>query len=1053
MRFSKSKRIMAAFFGIIMLITLTTSIYATSDVSGIINSMSSETSDKIKMVEAPKCTCGDGAPENLAYHADGCERKQFVKSLISNKTAKQIYDDWAMFSKETRTDVLNILEAYVFTTYWELLDLVRVDVTEIMDSFVESVEAIPEVEEITTFDDAETSYAEIFAMADVDSIISPDETEIYEAAYTEYAKALGKSQAEIAPSYPATDLEDELRNEVTAALELLDKAEEEYALINNDESQTRSSKAGSVIDIDEKYATAYEKIEAILEVKPDLLENEPATVAETNDHKIASVAENIQMYLFNYGPLINTQQDGQGFLRFTHSEGQYGWAVDSTGEIPAENAGGWATLNTTLTSSFPVPYISSNISNGDSDIGKIKAGSLAYLLDHNHTTGRIDYNAYKSNLSSLNTSGPNPYQYHSICFPISNSDGSGTGLFQKDGSYFYYDSAKNAAWYNNETKKFEIYDYVLRPAYTAYTSDTRNGNFLPFNKGHETGREDYQTETYTKTYTYDGKEYTSANISLTDTVSTKPADASTTAYRLWGNSRSSEVDLWFGLALQFDFYQPKNGIKDGEPMTFEFLGDDDVFVYIDDVLILDIGGTHGAQTGKIDFKTGVVNNPSGYGQYGGNGKTTSTLYELMKAALGSSLDASQFIDSDGDGNLDTFKDYTNHTLKFYYLERGGNISYCRLWFNIDPLPNGDLSIEKKLSNVNSAIEDDQTYNFTVSAKDANNASFNGMTYQTITNGVADETSTVNDGGIISLKANQKAIFTNLKAGVTLKLSEQTNAQTESLSWSVNGKTQSGNSAQATLAESTDSASFSFVCTNTRKTGSMTIEKLLVGDEYKTDDEFEIKVSVGGQLYTGTATKQDGTAVKFNSNGIAKLKASDKITITQIPAGLSYTVEEILPSIGSEYLYETPIYENSSGLIVYNDVVDVTVTNTLKLLYGSLTVRKQGISSLDHNEDKQQSSIFEINGVANSGEIISLEVAVVGNSSVTVDWLPVGTYTVTEKTDWSWRYIPEKEVQSTLVKGNETSELTFKNSRTKGQWLSGDSYCENIWKKKDEEEKV
>lgn len=230
MRFSKSKRIMAAFFGIIMLITLTTSIYATSDVSGIINSMSSETSDKIKMVEAPKCTCGDGAPENLAYHADGCERKQFVKSLISNKTAKQIYDDWAMFSKETRTDVLNILEAYVFTTYWELLDLVRVDVTEIMDSFVESVEAIPEVEEITTFDDAETSYAEIFAMADVDSIISPDETEIYEAAYTEYAKALGKSQAEIAPSYPATDLEDELRDEVIAALELLDKAEEEYAL-------------------------------------------------------------------------------------------------------------------------------------------------------------------------------------------------------------------------------------------------------------------------------------------------------------------------------------------------------------------------------------------------------------------------------------------------------------------------------------------------------------------------------------------------------------------------------------------------------------------------------------------------------------------------------------------------------------------------------------------------------------------------------------------------------------------------------------------------------
>lgn len=1003
-----------------------------------------------------KCTCGDDAPENLAYHADGCERKQFVKSLIRNKTAAQIYDDWAMFSKETRTDVLNILEVYVFTTYWELLELVRVDVTEIMDTFVESVEAMPEVEEITTFDDAETSYAEIYAMADVDSIISPDETEIYEAAYTEYAKALGQSQAEIAPSYPATDLEDELRVEVTAALELLDEAEEEYALINSDESQARSSKAGSVIDIDEKYAAAYEKVEAILEVKPNLLENEAATVAEPDDHRITSTSENIEMYLFNYGPQINTRQTAtnQGYMRFIHSEGQYGWAVDSVGDAPAQSGGGWATLYTTLNSSRTVPHIMNNLSNGTTDTGVIKAGPLAYLFDPTYTTGRIDYNTYKTYLSTLSTdpNGPNPYQYHSICFPISNSDGSGTGLFQKDGSYFYYDSAKNAAWYNASTQKFEIYDYVLRPAYTKYGGAIQNGNFLPFNKGHEQGREDYQSETYEKSYVYNDETH-KTTVAKTETVSQKPEGTTKTAYRLWGNSRKTEVDLWFGLTFSFDFYQPKNGIKDNQPMIFEFLGDDDVFVYIDDVLILDIGGTHSSQSGKINLQTGVVNNPPDYGQYGSAEKNVSTVYELMKATLGNSIDNSQFIDSDGDGYLDTFKDYTKHTLKFYYLERGGNVSYCRLRFNMDPLPNGDLSLEKKLSNVNSAIEDDQTYNFTVSAKDANNASFNGMTYQTITNGVAGETSTVNDGGTISLKANQKAIFTNLKAGVTLKLSEQANEQTESLSWSINGKTQSGNSPQATLAENTDSASFSYVCTNTRKTGSMTIEKLLVGDEYKTDDEFEVKVSFGGQLYTGSATKQDGTVVNFNSNGIAKLKANDKITITQIPAGLSYTVEEILPSTSSEYLYETPIYENSSGLIVYKDVADVTVTNTLKLLYGSLTVRKQGISSLDHNEEKQQSSIFEINGVANSGEIISLEVAVVGNSSVTVDWLPVGTYTVTEKTDWSWRYIPEKEEQSTPVKGNETSELTFKNSRTKGQWLSGDCYCENNWKKKTENEDV
>lgn len=1050
MFFQKSKRVMAAFFSVIMLLLFTASVFATDDISGIINSLSSETGDETEMIEAPDCDCGSTAPENLAYHADSCPRKKFVKSLILNKTAKQIYADWSRYDSQLQTDVLNMLEAYIYTTYHDLLELVEVDVVKIMDTFVKSVEAMPEVQEITTFDAAEKSYAEIYAMADVDTIISPDETEIYEAAYSEYAKALGHTEA-IEPSYPATDLEDELRDEVTVALELLDEAEEKYALVGDGESKSRAAKSGSVLDTDEKYAAAYEKIEAILEVKPDLLENEAATVAETTDHKVASVAENIQMTLFNYGPLINTQQDGQGFMRFTHSEGKYGWAVDSTGEVPQEGAGGWPTLKTTLTSSFPVPYISSNISNGDKDLGILKKGSLAYLFDRSYTTGRIDYNSYKSNLSSLNTSGPNPYQYHSICFPISNDDGSGTGLFQKSGSYYYYDSAKNAAWYNAETQKFEIYDYVVRPAYTAYTSDIRNGNFLPFNKGHETGREDYQTGTYKKTFTYEGTEYTSESICVTDTVSTKPTDATATAYRLWGNSRSSEVDLWFGMELEFEFYQPKNGIRDGEPMSFEFLGDDDVFIYIDDILILDIGGTHAAQTGKIDFQTGVVSNPSGYGQYGANGKTTSTLYELMKAALGSSLDDSQFIDSDGDGNLDAFKDYTNHTLKFYYLERGGNISYCRLKFNMDPLPSGNLSLEKKLGNVNDEIEDDQTYNFTVTAKDANNNPLSGITYQVVTNGVAGETKTVNDGGTLPLCANQKAIFTNLKAGAQLTFKEQANEQTTSLAWTVNGKAQSGNSANATLSESSDSAAVSFVCTNTRKIGSMTIEKLLTGDDYSPNDDFSIKVCFGGQPYTGTATKQDGTVVKFDSSGIAKIKANDKITITQIPAGLSYTVEEILPSTSREYVYGTPIYENRSGVIAYENVANVKITNTLKLLYGSLKINKQGIVPIDHNDERQQTTIFEVNGVADSGETISLTVTVVGNSSVTISPLPVGNYTVTENTDWSWRYIPDSQVLSTSVEGNKTSELTFKNRRVKGQWLSGDCYCENIWEKKDEEE--
>lgn len=147
---------------------------------------------------------------------------------------------------------------------------------------------------------------------------------------------------------------------------------------------------------------------------------------------------------------------------------------------------------------------------------------------------------------------------------------------------------------------------------------------------------------------------------------------------------------YFGVTMTTPFTQPYGGMvekSDGtlKPMSFEFSGDDDVWVYIDGVLVGDLGGIHGVSTLDIDFSTGVVK-ISDVGSKGHTG--TYTLRDLYRAA-----GREDSVAWNGNGN--TFADYSTHTMNFFYMERGNQLSNMKIKYNL--VGGGSISAKKTLT--------------------------------------------------------------------------------------------------------------------------------------------------------------------------------------------------------------------------------------------------------------------------------------------------------------------------------------------------------------------
>lgn len=151
------------------------------------------------------------------------------------------------------------------------------------------------------------------------------------------------------------------------------------------------------------------------------------------------------------------------------------------------------------------------------------------------------------------------------------------------------------------------------------------------------------------------------------------------------SSRDVNLRHYFGMTLATRFVQQYGGHTNAtrtKPTTFTFTGDDDVWIFIDGVLVADLGGTHSSNSVEINFVTGEV---TIWGVSPGKVTTTTTIYKQFQAA-GRAGEAKDWAPVPDGSEPVTFADNTTHSLNFYYLERGNWDSTMSLRYNLSEIP-------------------------------------------------------------------------------------------------------------------------------------------------------------------------------------------------------------------------------------------------------------------------------------------------------------------------------------------------------------------------------
>jgi len=219
-------------------------------------------------------------------------------------------------------------------------------------------------------------------------------------------------------------------------------------------------------------------------------------------------------------------------------------------------------------------------------------------------------------------------------------------------------------------------------------------------------------------------------------------------------------DFGFGMRLDLDFTLGANGKTNGEDTVFNFSGDDDLWVYLDGVLVLDMGGDHKMSQGCIDFTTlkSYVNNIDTTFQ------GSDLVYKNSSDKSGYSYSAefpalfSDDTETRGSSKFNNNNVNAHHTLTVFYMERGMIESNLKVGFNFEPITDSlDVTKTVDTSNVNpklqTAVKNADDFGFAIQE---NGAAVSNKKYKYSDNGTINNAKT--NGNTATLSDSDSASF-------------------------------------------------------------------------------------------------------------------------------------------------------------------------------------------------------------------------------------------------------------------------------------------------------